>query len=130
MRTLPSITTPLLRLAVKKLTGSGKFSKAIITADKYILGNKIAETIVKTDDYLQSKESLRYIFSSDLEADLRTIRPFLKEDLISVVVGECLHRERLAAQLPKPGATWPRAPGDQETPEKVAAECQAKPSPP
>lgn len=107
MRALPQLSTPLLRLAVQKLTKpESHISKAIATADRYVLGNRIAKTIVATDQKINSHQSLRFIFSTDLEAEFNRIRPFLNEQLIQETMKLSLERERRNAKLPKPGENW------------------------
>ena len=85
------LSTPILRALASKL---------------HDLDIKVTKTFIKADQWIKSNKSLRFLTSNDLDADLKRVQPFLDQDLIEKTVKECVARERLVAQLPKPGGSW------------------------
>lgn len=61
------LSTPILRELVRRLN---------------TLDNKLAETIIKVDCFIKASPSLREVFGNDIGDDLRSVKPFLREDLI------------------------------------------------
>lgn len=82
------LSTPILRTIVRKLNS---------------LDNKVAETIVKLDKFINDSSRLRKLFGSDINEPLRQIQPFLREDLIKKTIQECVAREQRRRSLPSPG---------------------------
>jgi len=107
MRALPQLSTPLLRLAIQKLIKSeSRISKAIVTADRHILGNRIAKTIVAIDQKINNNQTFRVIFSTDDYLEEFAMQRFLNKELVREIMKISLSRERLNAKLPKPGENW------------------------
>lgn len=107
MKSTFSLETPILRKIVQKIADPKNWiAKTIVATDKYVLGNRIAKTVVAVDQKINNYPRLRFIFSIDQELEFRKLRPFLHEELIQETMEFCLERERLNAQLPKPGGNW------------------------